>query len=133
MGLFGFGKKKPETQAPGREEAARRWQEAYRANPQVYQKEDALMGSCTLTESVDTLLPLHPETLWAVDGRPIEDWMLSFVSVTEKRVLGSFEYQAAMERLTPFSLAASEGWVLIRAMTHAELEKLAAVLPQHPI
>ncbi len=38
-----------------------------------------------------------------------------------------------MERLAPFSLTASEGWVLIRAMTHAELERLAADLPQHPI
>ena len=133
MALFGFGKKKPEAQAQRQEETARRLQDAYRANPQVYQKEGALMGSCTLTESVDTLPPLHPEAQWAVDGRPIEDWILSLVSVTEKRVLGHLAYQAAMERLAPFSLAASEGWVLIRAMTHAELERLAADLPQHPI
>ena len=64
MGLFHFGKKEPKKQPeqPGLppEEAARRWKDAYRANPQVYQKQDALLWSCTLTEGVDTLLPLQP-------------------------------------------------------------------------
>ena len=130
MALFGFGKKKPEKQAQRQEETARRRQDAYRANPQVYQKEGALMGSCTLTESVDTLLPLHPEAQWAVDGRPIEDWILSLVSVTEKRVLGQIEYQEAMRRLRPFSLAVSEDWILIRAMTHAQLDGQFEGLPR---
>ncbi len=130
MGLFGFGKKKPEKRAPSQEETARRWQEAYRANPKVYQKDNALMGSCALTEGADTLLPLHPEAQWAAGGRPIPNWTLGLVSMTEERVLGYVPYQAAMERLAPFSLAASEGWVLIRAMTHDELAKLSADLPQ---
>ena len=119
MGLFHFGKKEPKKQPeqPGLppEEAARRWKDAYRANPQVYQKQDALLGSCTLTEGVDTLLPLQPERQWAVNG---------------KRVLGQIEYQEAMTRLRPFSLAVSEGWILIRAMTHAELDGLFEGLPR---
>ena len=91
MGLFHFGKKEPKKQPeqPGLppEEAARRWKDAYRANPQVYQKQDALLGSCTLTEGVDTLLPLQPERQWAVNGKPVQDWILSLVSISEKRVL----------------------------------------------
>ncbi|MCI9577339.1 MAG: DUF4299 domain-containing protein [Oscillibacter sp.] len=128
MGLFGFGKKKSES--PGQGEIARRWQEAYRANPEVYRKEGALLGSCTLTESVDTLLPLHPEAQWAVNGKPVQDWILSLVSVTEKRVLGQIEYQEAMRRLRPFSLAVSEDWILIRAMTHAQLDGQFEGLPR---
>lgn len=130
MGLFGSGKKKAEKQAQSQEETVRRWQEAYQANPEVYQKEGALLGSCTLTESVDTLLPLHPESQWAVNGKPIQDWILSFVSITEKRVLGQMEYQEAMRRLAPFSLARSEKCVLIPAMTHAQLDGLFEGLPR---
>ena len=69
MGLFGFGNKRPaEAQnpiTPG--ETARRWGEAYRANPKVYARKDtgALFGNCTLTEDTDTILPLRPESTWA--------------------------------------------------------------------
>lgn len=130
MGLFGFGKKKTEKQPKSQEETARLWQEAYRANPEVYQKEGSLLGSCTLTESVDTLLPLHSESQWSVNGKPIQDWILSFVSITEKRVLGQMEYQEAMRRLAPFSLAKSEKCVLIPAMSHAQLDGLFGGLPR---
>ncbi len=130
MGLFGFGKKKTEKQPKSQEETARLWQEAYRANPEVYQKEGSLLGSCTLTESVDTLLPLHPESQWSANGKPIQDWILSFVSITEKRVLGQMEYQEAMRRLAPFSLAKSEKCVLIPAMSHAQLDGLFEGLPR---
>ena len=131
MGLFGLGKKKPEADL-NREETARRWKDAYRVNPKVYgrQDTDTLFGNCALTEDVDTLLPLHPESQWAVDGQPVRDWILSMVSVTEKRVLGQMAYPEAMKRLRPFSLAESEGWILIRAMTHAELDKLFEGLPR---
>lgn len=143
MGLFHFKKKpekkpaeeQPAQKALSQEEVAQRWKDAYRANPQVYQKKDsdALLGSCALTEGVDTLLPLHPESQWAVDGKPISDWMLSLASITEKRVLGQMEYQEAMERLIPFSLAKSKDLILIRAMTHAELDKLFDGLPRQLI
>ena len=43
------------------------------------------------------------------------------------------EYPEAMKRLRPFSLAESEGWILIRAMTHAELDGLFAGLPRQLI
>ena len=139
MGLFNFGKKKPEKppEQPGltQEEAVRRWRDAYRANPQVYQKQgsDTLLGSCTLSEGVDTLLPLLPERQWAVNGKPVQDWILSLVSITEQRVLGQIEYQEALTRLRPFSPAASEGWILIRGMTHAELDGLLEGLPRQLI
>ena len=136
MGLFGFGKKKPQEQNPlSPEETARRWGEAYRANPKVYARKDtgALFGNCTLTEDTDTILPLRPESTWTAEGRPIPEWILSTVSLTENRILGQMEYQEAMNRLRPFSLAVSDGWVLIRAMTHAELDGLFEGLPRQLI
>lgn len=136
MGLFGFGKKKQaEEPLLSPEETARRWNDAYRANPKVYGRKDsdALFGNCTLTEDVDTILPLRPESQWAVDGKAVPDWILSMVSITEKRVLGQMEYREAMRRLRPFSLATSEDWILIRAMTHAELDGLFEGLPRQLI
>lgn len=130
MGLFGFGKKKPQKDAPaqsapGPEETARRWQEAYRANPRFYQRQDGgePLGSCTLTEGADTLLPLHPETQWGIDGKPVPTWILTVVSLTENRVLSQTNYQEALARLLPDSLAKSEDWILIRALTCEELKK----------
>ena len=79
---------------------------------------------------MDTLLPLCPQRQWAVDGRPVPVWILSIVSITENRILGQLEYQEAMKRLLPFSPAKSEDWVLIRAMTHQELDGLFEGLPR---
>ena len=79
---------------------------------------------------MDTLLPLCPQRQWAVDGRPVPVWILSIVSITENRILGQLEYQEAMKRLLPFSPAKSEDWVLIRAMTHQELDGLFGGLPR---
>lgn len=137
MGLFGFGKKKP-AEAPralSPEETARRWNDAYRANPKIYGRKntDALLGNCTLTEDVDTILPLQPERTWAADGQAVPEWILSIVSITENRVLGQMAYPEAMKRLRPFSLAMSDGWILIRAMTHAELDGLFEGLPRQLI
>ena len=89
MSLFGRKKRPPSAaDVPLPEEADRRWQGACRANPQVYQPRDsgALLGVLTLTESVDTLLPLHPEHLWTADGQPVSRWILCLVSLQEDRV-----------------------------------------------
>lgn len=140
MGLFNFKKpekkqpeeKKPEKKPLSQEETVQRWNGAYRANPQVYHKKDSdtLLGACALSEGVDTLLPLHPESMCTADGKPIHDWILSLVSIKEKRILGQMEYQEAMKRLRPFSLAMSQKLILIRGMTHAELDGLFEGLPR---
>jgi len=147
MGLFNFKKKsdqkqnekqpekQPDPKAPSQEEVVQLWNSAYRANPQVYQKKDsdALLGVCTLTEGVDTLLPLHPEISCTANGKPIQNWILSLVSATEMRILGQIEYQEAMKRLRPFSPAMSKDMILIRAMTQKELDKLFEGLPRQLI
>ena len=65
-----------------------------------------------------------------MDGQPVSQWILSLVSLTEDRVLGHMDYPASMRRLRPFVLAEAEGWVMVRAMTHQELDGLFAGLPR---
>lgn len=136
MSLFGRKKRPPSAaDVPLPEEADRRWQGACRANPQVYQPRDsgALLGVLTLTESVDTLLPLHPEHLWTAHGQPVSRWILCLVSLREDRVLGQMEYPESMRRLCPHVLAESGGRLLVRAMTHDQLDGLFAGLPRNVI
>lgn len=109
----------------------KRWQEAYRANPKVYEKKgEGLLVAFALTETADSLFPLRPEEQWAIEGREIKNWIISIVSITEERVIGQMEYHEAMKRLQPYFIASAENWVLIRGMTHKELDDLFDGLPR---
>ena len=144
MGLFGFwnkkgieektDKRKVETQEIGVEEIKRRWEEAYRANPHLYEKEEEgkLIVSFALTEDTDSLFPYYPEKQWKVPDKEISLWMITMISLTnpEGGVIGQMEYHEAMNRLQPYILANADGWVFIRAMTHAELDALFGNLPR---
>lgn len=49
-----------------------RWENAYRANPRVYEKEDGtLLAGVALTEDCDSLFPIVPEEQWAIEGKSI--------------------------------------------------------------
>ncbi len=109
----------------------RRWEEAYRANPKVYEKEgEGLLVAFALTEDTDSLFPLVPEEQWAIEGMTIENWIISMVSITEERVIGQMEYHEAMKRLRPYIIASVENWALIRGMTHKEMDGLFDGLPR---
>ena len=129
--LFGGGKSETapaENDEPTIDEIKRRWQSAYRANPHLYEKEDEgkLIVSFALTEDTDSLFPYFPEKQWQVSGKEIGLWLMNFVSLTNPQggIIGQMEYHEAMKRLQPYVLANADGWVLIRAMTHAELDAL---------
>lgn len=51
---------------------------------------------------------------------------ISLISLTNPKggVIGQVEYHEAMKRLTPYILAQNGNWVLIRKMTHRELQGL---------
>lgn len=109
----------------------KRWQEAYRGNPRVYEKEgEGLLVAFALTEDTDSLFPLVPEEQWAVKGMEIGSWIISMVSITEERVIGQMEYHEAMKRLRPYIIASEENWALIRGMSHEELDGLFEGLPR---
>lgn len=59
--------------------------------------------------------------------------MINMVSITNLRdgIIGQMEYHEAMNRLTPFIIAQKDNWVLIRKMTHQELDSLFGDLPRN--
>lgn len=113
-----------------REELNARWKDAYQANPRVYEKDDTVIVAFALTETADSLFPLVPEEQWAIEGKTIDKWIISMVSLTKDEVLGQIEYHQAMERLKPYFLAEKDGWVLIRGLTLDEMESLFEGIPR---
>lgn len=139
MSLFHFGKdKKKDTQTMSQnltaEEINALWTDAYQASPKVYEKEDGtLLAAFALTEDCDSLFPVIPERQWALKDKVISEWMINMVSITNLRdgIIGQMEYHEAMNRLTPFIIAQKDNWVLIRKMTHQELDSLFGDLPRN--
>lgn len=123
MGLFGKKKNK-------NEDLNAIWQEAYRANPHVYEKDGRIVVGLALTETADSLFPLIPEKQWAIEGKTIDLWFISMFSLTKDAVLGEIEYHEAMKRLEPYFLAQKDGWTLIRGLSLAEMEALFDGLPR---
>lgn len=114
-----------------------RWSEAYRANPRVYEntKKGSILVGFALTEDTDSLFPICPEQQWAIEGKVIDDWIITMVSLTNPQggIIGQMEYHQAMERLKPYFLAVSDNWALIGAMTHEQMDKLFDGLPRQLI
>lgn len=109
-----------------------RWEEAYRANPHSYEKEDGtLLVNFALTEDTDSLFPLAPEEHWAIEGKTVNKWILSIFSLTKNVVLGTIEYHEAIKRLEKHFLAEKDGWVLIEGLNLDELEELFDGLPRN--
>lgn len=79
MGLF-KNKSKPDKEALNK-----MWQEAYRANPRVYEnpQDQSILAGFALTEDTPSLFPLVPENQWAIEGKAINSWMITMVSLTK--------------------------------------------------
>ena len=120
MGLF--GKKKKDLNAI--------WQEAYKANPRVYEKDGRVVVGFALTETADSLFPLEPEKQWAIKDVNIDLWCISMVSLTKEGILGTMDYHEAMKRLKPYFLAEKDGWVLIEGLSLEQMEALFEGLPR---
>lgn len=131
MGLF-KNKSKPDKEAVNK-----MWQEAYRANPRVYEnpQDQRILAGFALTEDTPSLFPLVPEEQWAIEGKTINSWMITMVSLTKPQggIIGQMEYHEAMERLRPYIVAAVDNWALIRGMTHDELDGLFDGLPREQV
>ncbi|MDE6727412.1 MAG: DUF4299 domain-containing protein [Oscillospiraceae bacterium] len=109
------------------------WQEAYQANPHVYEKDGRVVVGFALTETADSLFPLVPEEQWAIKDKTIDLWFISMVSITKEGVLGTMEYHEAMKRLEPYFLVQKDGWVLIRGLSLDEMEALFEGLPRNVV
>ena len=99
------------------------WSQAYEANPHVFELENGgLMVSFPFSETVDTILPAAPETLYEIEGETVSLWALTFVSLTEEESLGFLEYHKALKRLQPYILETRGDYLLIRGLSLSEME-----------
>ena len=99
------------------------WSQAYEANPHAFELESGgVMVSFTLSETVDTILPVAPETLYAMEGEDIALWVLTFFSLTKEENLGFLEYHKALRRLQPYISETRGSRILIRGLSLEEME-----------
>lgn len=99
------------------------WSEAYEANPHVFELEDGgLLVSFTLTETVDTILPIAPETQYAIEGETISRWVIVFFSLSKDDNLGILEYHEALELLQPYIQETRGSNILVRGLSLEEME-----------
>lgn len=119
-----------------RETVNKIWEEAYRANPRAYEKDDqSIIVGFALTEDTPSIFPILPEEQWAIEGKTISSWIITMVSLTNPQggIIGQMEYHEAMKRLAPYIIVVADNWALIRAMTHDELDGLFEGLPRNVI
>ena len=58
-----------------------KWSQAYEANPHVFELDNGgLMVGFTFSETVDTILPTAPETLYEIEGETVSLWALTFLA-----------------------------------------------------
>lgn len=99
------------------------WSQAYEAKPHAFELENGgLMVSFTFSETVDTILPKAPETMYEIEGETISLWALTFVSLTKEENLGFLEYHKALQRLQPYIIETRGDNILIRGLSLAEME-----------
>ena len=85
-----------------------------------------LMVSFTFSETVDTILPVAPETLYEIEGETISLWALTFVSLTKEENLGFLEYHKALKQLQPYIVETRGDHILVRGLSLAEMEHILA-------
>ena len=94
----------------------------YVATPKFYEKNGSAMGVYALTEGVDTSLPVQP--MYSVDGKPVENWRILFVSTTLQRPLGDMDYFAALQKMEPYITKKDKQNMIIRKMTLDEINDI---------
>ena len=104
MGLFDKFKKKGKYKKLKEEDY-------YVANPKFYERDKELLGACTLTEGVLTLL--KKELNFAVDGKKVDDYRLGVYSITENKIIGTLDYYKAIEYLKNIAKSNSENYILV--------------------
>ena len=100
--------------------------EYYTSIPRFYTKDNEIICVCTLTENVLTSLlkSLDYET---EDGRQIEDYRLTLVSITENRVIAELEYNKAITKLMELAEATSKNNILVE-LNYKEMKELIEAL-----
>lgn len=114
MGLFDKFKKKESYKKLNEEDY-------YIANPKFYERDNDLLGSCTLTEDVLTLL--KKELNFEVEEKRVQKYILGIFSTTENKIIGILDYYKSIEYLKNIAKSNSENYILVE-LNLEELKKL---------
>lgn len=117
MGLFDKFKKKQNDQ----DYRKLNEEEYYIAKPNFYEHNNEIVGICTLTEGVLTLL--QRKLNYAVNEKKIENYKLAIFSMTDDKVIAHLDYDKAIKVLENNAQANSDNYILVE-LNLEELRKL---------
>ncbi|WP_022749793.1 DUF4299 family protein [Lachnobacterium bovis] len=117
MGLFDKFKKKQNDQ----DYRKLNEEEYYIAKPNFYENNNEVVGICTLTEGVLTLL--QKKLNYAVNEKKIENYKLAIFSMTNDKVIAHLDYDKAIKVLENNAQANSDNYILVE-LNLEELRKL---------
>lgn len=96
-------------------------EEYYVVKPHFYEKDNEIVGICTLTEGVLSLLQKNFN--FAVDGKKVENYKLAIFSMTDDKIIADIDYNKAIKILEQNAQAVSDNYILVELNLH-ELEEL---------
>lgn len=108
MGLFDKFKKKEQNDQEYRKLSK---EEYYVAKPNFYEKNNEIVGICTLTEGVLSLL--QKEFNLAVDGKKVENYKLAIFSMTDDKIIAYIDYDKAIKILEKNAESTSDNYILV--------------------
>lgn len=88
-------------------------EEYYVAKPNFYEKNNEIVGVCTLTEGVLSLL--QKEFNLAVDGKKVENYQLAIFSITEDKIIAYMDYYKAVQILEKNAKSVSDNFILVES------------------
>ena len=101
------------------------WDNAYVAKAKFYGKPDGTpFGAIALTEGTETVLPKAPQTQYAVDGKPVSEWKMVFVSTSKDSIIGDADYFTALAKIKAFVIDTKVDSILVKGLSLPELESL---------
>ncbi|MDE6470904.1 MAG: DUF4299 domain-containing protein [Eubacterium sp.] len=101
------------------------WNNAYKAVPKFYAKPDGSpFGAVALTEETETILLKAPQLEYGIDGKPVSDWKMVFVSTSKDSIIGDADYFMALKKAEQYAIDSNENALLIKGLSLAELESL---------
>ena len=93
----------------------------YVAKPNFYETNNGIVGVCTLTEGVLSLL--QKEFNLAVGGKRVNNYRLGIFSMTDDKIIAELDYDMAIKVLEKNATSASDNYILVE-LNLKELKEL---------
>lgn len=97
------------------------WETAKVAEPMGLDESEHA-GTFIINTNEATILSLNPAEDFEINTNVVQTWRIMFVD--DERVFGELDYATTITKLRPFQLDAQNGSILVRPLTHEEIESL---------